>query len=79
MLRDAGLLSADAESGGHRPARPLEGMTVGELWSVVDAHTAGGQPDLSSDPAAAALAEAERDALASGAATLTLGQLARRG
>ena len=78
LLREAGLLSAEA-GGGHRPARPLERMTLGELWTVVDAHMTGDQPDLSSDPAARALAEAERAVLGAGPATLTLGEIARRG
>jgi membrane protein len=78
MLREAGLLAVEAGSGGHRPARPLESMTLGELWTVVDGHMAGSQPDLSSDPAARALGLAETGALASEHVAVTLGEIARR-
>ncbi len=77
MLREAGLLAADTD-GSHHPARPLERMTLGELWSVVDAHMTGDQPDLSADPAARALEEAERAVLGAAPAALTLGEMARR-
>ena len=58
MLRDAKLLASESRTGGHKPARPIEKMTAGELWSIVDLHTVSrsGEPDLRSDPAARQLA-----------------------
>ena len=80
MLRDANLLAAESRTGGHKPARPLEAMSVGALWSVVDTHSAGtaGEPDLTSDPAAKELGVIESSLLANGTAQLTLGELAGR-
>jgi membrane protein len=80
MLRDANLLAAESRTGGHKPARPLEAMSVGALWSVVDTHSAGtaGEPDLTSDSAAKELGVIEGSLLANGAAQLTLGELAGR-
>jgi membrane protein len=81
MLRDANLLAAESRTGGHKPARPLEPMTVGELWAVVDMHAAGsaGEPDLTSDPAARELGAIEQALLGAAASRLTLGDLAGRG
>ena len=81
MLRDAGLLAAESRTGGHRPARPLEGMTVGELWAVVDGHATGGggEPDLTADPAARALSGLEGRLLAAGDGRMTIGELAALG
>lgn len=81
MLRDANLLAAESRTGGHKPARPLEAMSVGALWSVVDAHSAGtaGEPDLTSDPAAKELGAIEGSLLEAGGARLTLGELSARG
>jgi membrane protein len=80
MLRDANLLAAESRTGGHKPARPLEPMTVGELWAVVDTHSAGtaGEPDLTSDPAAKELAVIEVSLMATAASQQTLGELAGR-
>lgn len=80
MLCDAGLLTAERHTGGHRPARPLEKMTVGELWKLVDGRGTGnvGEPDFSSDPAAKELGRIENDLLVSTHATLTLGELAAK-
>jgi hypothetical protein len=80
MLRDANLLAAETRTGGHKPAQPLEAMTVGALWTVVDSHSAGtaGEPDLTSDPAAKELGLIEADLMATAASKLTLGELAGR-
>lgn len=80
MLRDANLLAAETRTGGHKPARPLEAMTVGELWAVVDTHSAGsaGEPDLTSDPAAKELGAIEGSLMVTEASRLTLGELAAR-
>lgn len=80
MLRDANLLAAESRTGGHKPAQPLEAMTVGALWTVVDSHSAGtaGEPDLTSDPAAKELGLIEADLMATAASKLTLGELAGR-
>ena len=70
-----------AYTGGHKPARPLETMTVGELWSVVDTYSAGtaGEPDLTSDPAAKELGTIEGNLMVAAASKLTMGELAGRG
>lgn len=80
MLRDANLLAAESRTGGHKPARPLEAMSVGELWAFVDRHSLGnaGEPDLTSDPAAKALGKIEIDLLNAAASKVTLGELALR-
>ena len=80
MLRDANLLAAESRTGGHKPARPLETMTVGELWAVVDTHSAGtaGEPDLTSDPAAKELSLIEDGLMATAISKQTLGELAGR-
>lgn len=80
MLRDANLLAAESRTGGHKPARPLEVMTVGELWAVVDTHSAGtaGEPDLTSDPAAKELSVIEQSLMATATSQQTLGELAGR-
>jgi membrane protein len=80
MLRDANLLASESRTGGHKPARPLEAMSVGELWAVVDTHSAGsaGEPDLTSDPAAKELAMIEVSLMATDASRLTLGELSGR-
>ena len=80
MLRDAHLLATESRTGGHKPARPLEAMTVGELWAVVDTHSAStaGEPDLTSDPAAKELAVIEVSLMATVASQQTLGELAGR-
>ncbi len=81
MLRDANLVASESRTGGHKPAKPLEAMTVGELWSVVDGHSAGsaGEPDLTSDPAAKELGVIEGNLMATAASGLTLGELSARG
>jgi membrane protein len=80
MLRDANLLAAESRTGGHKPARPLEAMTVGELWAVVDTHSLGtaGEPDLTADPAAKELCAIESALLVTAASGLTLGELSDR-
>jgi membrane protein len=81
MLRDANLLASESRTGGHKPARPLETMTVGELWAVVDTYSAGtaGEPDLTSDPAAKELGLIEGNLMETAAAKLALGDLSNRG
>ena len=81
MLRDANLLASESRTGGHKPARPIERMTVGELWSLVDLHTVNrsGEPDLRSDPAARELADIERALMGTPDSRLTLGELSARG
>jgi membrane protein len=81
MLRDANLLASESRTGGHKPARPLETMTVGELWAVVDTYSAGtaGEPDLTSDPAAKELSLIEDSLMATAASKQTLGELSGRG
>ena len=80
MLRDANLLAAESRTGGHKPARPLEKMTVGELWALVDRHTtsSSGEPDLTSDPAARELGVIEINLMQSDASKMNLGELAAR-
>jgi len=55
-------------------------MTVGELWAVVDTHSAGsaGEPDLTSDPAAKELAAIELSLMATTTSMQTLGELCVR-
>jgi len=80
MLRETGLLAREARTGGHKPARPLEAMTIGRFWGVVDEHATGraGDLDLSADPAARehTLVEERLRELAGGG--VTLGELAAR-
>jgi len=80
MLRDAGLLAMESRTEGHRPARPLESMTVGQLWGVVDLHSdnQAGEPDLRSDPAAKELAQIEQRLMQTPDSQITLGELADR-
>lgn len=80
MLREAGLLAIESQTAGHRPARPLESMTVGELWATVDlrSYNNAGEPDLGSDPAAKELNAIENRLMAGAEAKLTLGELAGR-
>lgn len=80
MLRDAGLLALESRTEGHRPARPLEEMTIGQLWSIVDLRSDGeaGEPDLRSDPAAQELARIEQRLMETSESKLTLGELAAR-
>jgi membrane protein len=80
MLRDAGLLAMESRTEGHRPARPLESMTVGQLWGVVDLHSDNnaGEPDLRSDPAARELAQIEQRLMQTPDSQVTLGELADR-
>jgi membrane protein len=80
MLRDANLLASESRTGGHKPARPIEKMTVGELWTLVDLHTVNrsGEPDLRSDPAARELGDIERSLMATPDSRQTLGELAAR-
>lgn len=81
MLRETGLLAREARTGGHKPARPLETMTIGQFWAIVDEHATGraGDLDLSADPAARehTLVEERLRGLAAGG--VTLGELAARG
>jgi membrane protein len=81
MLRETGLLALESRTGGHKPARPLEAMSIGQFWVVVDEHATGraGDLDLSADPAARehTLVEARLRELAGGG--VTLGELAGRG
>lgn len=81
MLRATGLLALESRTGGHKPARPLEGMSIGRFWAVVDEHATGraGDLDLSADPAARehTLVEERLRELAGGG--VTLGELAARG
>jgi membrane protein len=80
MLRDAGLLAQESRTAGHRPARPLEAMTVGELWSIVDLRSDNdaGEPDLRTDPAAKELSVIERRLMDTADSRVTLGDLAAR-
>ncbi len=80
MLRDAGVLALESRTEGHRPARPLEEMTIGQLWSIVDLRSDGeaGEPDLRSDPAAQELARIEQRLMETSESKLTLGELAAR-
>ena len=80
MLRDAGLLAMESRTEGHRPARPLESMTVGQLWGVVDLHSDNnaGEPDLRSDPAAKELSLIEQRLMQTPESQVTLGELAAR-
>ena len=81
MLRDAGLLALESRTEGHRPARPLEDMTVGQLWSIVDLRADDdiGEPDLRSDPAAQELARIEQRLMETTESKMTLGEMAARG
>lgn len=80
MLRDAGLLAMESGTEGHRPARPLEAMTVGQLWGIVDLHSDNhaGEPDLRSDPAAHELSQIEQRLMQTPDSLVTLGELAAR-
>jgi membrane protein len=81
MLRETGLLSLESRTSGHKPARPLEAMTVAQFWAVVDRHATGraGDLDLSADPAAREHdAVEDRLSLLAGGG-VTLGELAARG
>lgn len=80
MLRDAGLLAMESRTEGHRPARPLEAMTVGQLWGIVDLHSDNdaGEPDLRSDPAAQEVGLIEQRLLQTADSQVTLGELAAR-
>lgn len=80
MLREASLLAMESRTEGHRPARPLESMTVGQLWAVVDLHSDNnaGEPDLRSDPAARELSLIEQTLMQTPASQVTLGELAAR-
>ena len=81
MLRETGLLARESHTGGHKPARPLEAMSIGQFWSIVDEHATGraGDLDLSADPAARehTVVEERLRQLAGGG--VTLGELAARG
>jgi membrane protein len=80
MLRETGLLALESRTGGHKPARPLEAMSIGQFWIVVDEHATGraGDLDLSADPAARehTMVEERLRELAGGG--VTLGELAAR-
>lgn len=80
MLRKGNLLALESFTGGHKPARPLENMTVGELWALVDLYTANaaGEPDMTTDPAAREIGQIEKALLASEHSSLTLGALSSR-
>ena len=80
MLRQGNLLALESFTGGHKPARPLENMTVGELWALVDLYTANtaGEPDMTTDPAAREIGQIEQALLASEHSALTLGVLSNR-
>jgi membrane protein len=81
MLRETGLLALESRTGGHKPARPLEAMTIGQFWGVVDEHATGraGDLDLSADPAAREHAEIEGRLRVLPGAGVTLGELSARG
>jgi len=80
MLRETGLLAREARTGGHKPARPLEAMTIGEFWAVVDEHATGraGDLDLSADPAAREHTNLEERLRELAGGGVTLGELAAR-
>ena len=81
MLRETGLLALESRTGAHKPARPLEGMTIGQFWGVVDEHATGraGDLDLSGDPAAREHTEIEERLRELPGAGVTLGELSARG
>jgi len=81
MLRATGLLALESRTGAHKPARPLEGMTIGQFWGVVDEHATGraGDLDLSADPAAREHTEIEERLRELPGAGVTLGELSARG
>jgi membrane protein len=81
MLRETGLLALESRTGGHKPARPLEAMTIGQFWGVVDEHATGraGDLDLSADPAAREHTEIEERLRELPGAGITLGELSARG
>ena len=81
MLCDAKLLVAESRTNRFKPARPLDGMTVGELWTLVDLHTTNvaGEPTLTADPAGRTILEIEKNLLKTPESQLTLGELAKRG
>ena len=80
MLRETGLLALESRTGAHKPARPLEMMSVTQFWTIVDGHGTGrtGDLDLTADPAARehVAVEDRLSQLAGGA--VTLGELAAR-
>jgi membrane protein len=80
MLRETGLLAVESHTGGHKPARPLEAMTVAHFWSVVDGHATGraGDLDLTADPAAREHGAVEDRLSQLAGADVTLGELAAR-
>jgi membrane protein len=81
MLRATGLLALESRTGGHKPARPLEALSIGRFWSIVDGHATGraGDLDLSADPAAREQTEIEERLRELPGAGVTLGELASRG
>jgi membrane protein len=81
MLRETGLLALESRTGGHKPARPLEAMSIGLFWSIVDAHASGcaGDLDLSADPAAREHGEIEARLRELAGGGVTLGELSARG
>jgi membrane protein len=80
MLCDAKLLVAENQTHRFKPARPLDNMTVGELWALVDLHShhAAGEPNLTADPAGRTILEIEKNLLKTADSQLTLGELAKR-
>jgi membrane protein len=81
MLRESGLLALESRTGGHKPARPLEAMSIGQFWNIVDEHATGraGDLDLSADPAAREHTEVEERLRQLAGGGVTLGELAARG
>ncbi len=81
MLRETGLLALESRTGGHKPARPLEAMSIGQFWSIVDEYASAraGDLDLSADPAAREHAEIEARLRELAGGGLTLGELSARG
>ena len=80
MLRSANILVAESYTYRHKPSRPLDAMTVGELWSLVDLHTSNvaGEPNLTADPAGRTILAIEKNLLQTADSKLTLGELASR-
>jgi len=80
MLRETGLLAREARTGGHKPARPLEAMSLGQFWAVVDAYATGrtGDLDFSADPAAREHTSVEERLREHTGGGVTLGELAAR-